>query len=208
MDKLHRFLRLVQTTRAMPQTGYVISGIQKAELSDLAQHHYLVTITGWYIAKLVRQKGGKVDLERVLEICLIHDLGELFGGDIAMPYGKVNPTARKLAKQFERENQRFIASFLTDINQIEQLFRDTLIIGSVESTIAKIADYIEVTEYKNYVGRLTEGDVTMVVKRMTKMLAGLKNKSVRATLAEIIDDWSIAISARTENELLEEAKKN
>lgn len=192
----------------MPQTGYVISGIQKAELSDLAQHHYLVTITGWYIAKLVRQKGGKVDLERVLEICLIHDLGELFGGDIAMPYAKANPTARKLAKQFERENQRFLAGFLTDINQVEQLFRDTLIIGSVESTVAKVADYIEVTEYKNYIGRLTEGDITMVVKRMTKMIAGLKNKSVRATLAEIIDDWSIAISTRTENELFEEAKKN
>ncbi|MDP3992931.1 MAG: HD domain-containing protein [bacterium] len=207
MDKLHRFLRLVQTTRAMPQTGYVISGIQKAELSDLAQHHYLVTITGWYIAKLVRQKGGKVDLERVLEICLIHDLGELFGGDIAMPYAKANPKARKLAKQFEQENQRFLARFLTDINQVEQLFRDTLIIGSVESTVAKVADYIEVTEYKNYIGRLTEGDITMVVKKMTKMLSGLKNKRVRNALSEIINDWSTAISARTENELFEEAKK-
>ncbi len=191
----------------MPQTGYVLSGIHSSLASDLAEHHYLVAITGWYIAKLIRQSGGKINTERVLEICLIHDLGELFGGDIAMPYAKANPVARKLAKQFERENQKFLTGFLAEINQVQLLFRDALDVKSDEAIVAKVADYIEVTEYKNYIGRLTDGDVAMVVKKMTKMLEGLKNKKVRSTLARIIDEWSVAILASSEIELFEEAKK-
>lgn len=208
MKQFHRFLRLIETTRAMPQTGYVISGIKKSDLSDLAQHHYLVTMIGWYLAKLIKQNRGKINPERVLELCLIHDLGELLGGDIAMPYAKDNPKARKLAKLFERENQHYLERFLTEIDGISPLFKDALDVHSNEAIVAKVADYIEVTEYKKYINRLTDGDVTMAVKKMLQMVDKITHRATKGFLNKFINDWSIAISNDSEDELFEKVKKD
>lgn len=206
MEEFNRFLRLVQATRAMPQTGYVLSGVKKADLSDLAQHHYLVTITGWYLANLVKQNKGKINVERVLEICLIHDLGELFGGDISMPYAKVNPSANKLAKDFERENQIYITSFLTDLNQVKELFQETNEFASVESVVAKMADYIEVTHFKQYLGRLTEGDIEMVCRKLLVHIAKIKDRQTKAYLKKFISNWAKNIMEDGGQELFEVAK--
>ena len=191
----------------MPQTGYVVSGIKKSELSDLAQHHYLVTAIGWYLASLLKKRKGRVNLERVLEICLIHDLGELFGGDIAMPYAKDNPAANKLAKKFEQVNQKYLSKFLPDPKQAAELFGEANVIASIESVVAKLADYIEVTEYKLYLGRLTEGDVEMVVKRMNKMIEKIKHVRTREKLSELISEWSTDVSDSSGYELFEAAKR-
>jgi len=75
----------MELTRSQPQYGYALAGIQQDELSNLAEHHYLVTFIGWQIASNLRQVGADVDVQKILEFCLIHDLGELFGGDISMP---------------------------------------------------------------------------------------------------------------------------
>lgn len=206
MAESQRFLRLLQATRAMPQSGYVLSGIKKSDISDLAQHHYLVTITGWYLAGLIKGQRGKINLERVLEICLIHDLGELFGGDIAMPYGKENPVAHKLAKAFERENQRYLTTLLNNDGHTKELFKETNELVSDEAIVAKVADYIEVTEYKRYLGRLTEGDVTMVGKRMIKMIAKLKHLRTKDFLTEFINNWAEELLLDDGTELFESAK--
>lgn len=190
----------------MPQTGYVVSGIKKSELSDLAQHHYLVTAIGWYLANLLKKRKGRVNLERVLEICLVHDLGELFGGDIAMPYAKDNPAANKLAKKFEQINQKYLSKFLPDPKQAAELFGEANVIASTESVVAKLADYIEVTEYKLYLGRLTDGDVEMVMKRMNAMIEKVKHVRTREKLSELISEWSADVSDSSSYELFEAAK--
>ncbi len=111
MDHLAKLFKLLEITRSQPQYGYALAGIPKGELSDLAQHHYLVTFIAWQLALSVQSKGAKINVQKVLEYSLIHDLGELFGGDIAMPYAKANPKARILAKAFEAENQKYLANF-------------------------------------------------------------------------------------------------
>src|SRR3989338_10565812 len=111
MKHLTNLFKLVEITRSQSQYGYALSGIQKHELSDLACHHYLVTFIAWQIARSLNRAGATLNIEKVLEFALTHDLGELFGGDIAMPYGAINPRARKLAKAFEEENQRFFSQF-------------------------------------------------------------------------------------------------
>src|SRR5579872_1840337 len=114
MNHLAKLFKLLEITRSQPQYGYALAGIPKAELSDLAQHHYLVTFIAWQLALGVQAKGAKIDVQKVLEFALIHDLGELFGGDIAMPYARANPKARQLAKAFEEENQKYLATFFGD----------------------------------------------------------------------------------------------
>lgn len=201
-----KFLKLMQMTRAQPQYGYVIAGIQKAELSDLAQHHYLVAFTAWHLTRLIKQSGGKINAERVLEICLLHDLGELFGGDIAMSYAKANPAARKLAKAFERENQLYLAKMLGDGELINTLFSEAEEPKSDEGQVAKIADYIEVTHYKEYVGRRTAGDIRLVKGRMLEMAGKVKDNKTRQFLKKFLNEWAKVLSVSKNQEVFEAFK--
>src|SRR3989344_4528618 len=100
MDKLIKLINLLQIGRSQPQYGYAVAG-GNARVSNLAEHQYLVAMLGWQLAELVNARGAQVDVTKVLKLCLLHDLGELFGGDIGMYYAKANPQARTLAKQFE-----------------------------------------------------------------------------------------------------------
>lgn len=43
MKHLTNLFKLMQLTRSQPLYGYVIGGVQKNDLSNLAEHHYLVT---------------------------------------------------------------------------------------------------------------------------------------------------------------------
>lgn len=200
------FLKLIQTARSMPQYGYVISGIKKAELSDLAQHHYLVTLTAWFVGNLVRKNGGRLNLEQVMAISLVHDLGELFGGDIAMPYAKANPKASKLAKQFEQENQAYLTKFLGNHGNINELFKEAREPKSDEGIISKVADYLEVTHYKQYLGQKTAGDVRMVLSRIEKMIERISNARTRKYLTTFVASWTETMSNDDGEELFESAK--
>ena len=206
MENALKFLKLIQATRSQPQYGYVPSGIKKSELSDLAQHHYLVTLTAWYLARLVKAAGGVVDLERVLEICLLHDLGELFGGDIARPYAIANPAANKLAKAFEQENQRYLTSIIGDANHVKELFQEGNFPESTEAVVAKIADYMEVTHYKHYLRVMTKGDVKMVVLSMNRMISGLTDQKSKKFLTKFVKDWSSLLRKDDGSELFEADK--
>src|SRR5581483_5063728 len=139
--------RLIELTRSQPQYGYILAEIPKAQLSDLAQHHYLVTFIAWQLAAAANRAGGEINTEKVLEYALVHDLGELFGGDIAMPYAQANPPAREAAKSFERENQKYISRFFEDGQaEVQTLFTEVMQATTNEALIAKIADYVEVTQ--------------------------------------------------------------
>lgn len=160
MRNLTDLFKLVQITRDQPQYGYNLSGIHKHELSDLAQHHYLVTFITWQLGRLVERAGGKIFTARAMEISMIHDLGELFGSDISHYYAKTNPLARTLAKNFEHANNEFLSSFFNqDKGYYLNLVREMEQVKSDESKLAKIADYIEVLHYKQHLGKLTEDDL-------------------------------------------------
>ena len=149
MDNLIDLINLLEITRNQPQYGYASAG-GNARLGNLAEHHYLVTIIGWQLAVAVNKKGANLDTDKVIKFSLLHDIGELFGGDIGMYYAKTNPKARQYAKQFEEENQIFISKFFGNQEEFLALTKEILDSASDEAHIAKIADYLEVTHYKLY----------------------------------------------------------
>ncbi|MEX2054624.1 MAG: HD domain-containing protein [Candidatus Andersenbacteria bacterium] len=203
MQYLTRLFKLIELTRSQPQTGYSLAGIPKTELSDLASHHYMVTFVGWQLARYVNSKGAHINVERVLEFCLVHDLGELFGSDISMPYALINPKAKRLAKIFEEENQRFLAPFFgSDQKNFEELIAEVMDARSDEALIAKLADYIEVTHYKFYANVLTKDDLGLARQRMTIMLKKIKDPIAKRTLKTFMTAWLKALPKGTTLEIL------
>ncbi len=207
MNHLTKLFRFLQLTRAQNQYGYILSEIPKSDLSDLAQHHYLVTAFAWQLGRYVQRQGHTINMERVLEICIMHDLGEVFGGDIAMPYAKANPAANKLAKEFEAENLRFIGTlFGDDQAHFSELTKEAATYTSAEGVVAKIADYVECTHYKLYMRRLTPGDVDMIIQRLHDIVNKLEDTALATTLHDFLDMWKQEVSIENQPELFEQFK--
>lgn len=188
MEKIIDLINLLQITRAQPQYGYAIGG-GNTRISNLAEHHYLVTMLGWQLASLVNEKGAKIDVSMVMKFCLLHDIGELFGGDIGMYYAKANPQARTFAKQFEEENQKFLSKYFSNEEEVLELTKEILESSSDESHIAKIADYLEVTHYKLFNGQLKKKDIELVAPKLAEKIEKINNEIAKKELLQFVKSW-------------------
>ncbi|MCL5009208.1 MAG: HD domain-containing protein [Patescibacteria group bacterium] len=207
MNKLTELFRLIELARSQPQYGYALAGIPKDELSDLAQHHYLVAFIAWQLAANLNAKGAKLNVEKVLELALVHDLGELLGGDISMPYARANPKARKLAKNFEKENLVYLSKFFgLQAAAFRKAGDEIMEPKTDEGLVAKIADYVEATHYKLYMGRLSEGDIHMAEKGLHSKIAKFKDAVAKKEMAEFIVAWGQDLLAARGKEFFESSK--
>ena len=189
MDELIKLINLLEITRNQPQYGYASMG-GNARLSNLAEHHYLVAMIGWQLADFLNKKGAKIDVGRVIKFSLLHDIGELFGGDIGMYYAKANPQARKYAKQFEEENQRFLSKFFTNQDEVLSLTKEILDSASDEAHISKIADYLEVTHYKLFANEFhVEKDLELVAPKLHEKIEKLHDEIAKQAMHAFIDGW-------------------
>jgi 5'-deoxynucleotidase YfbR-like HD superfamily hydrolase len=197
MKKLTDLFKLIEITRDQPQYGYNLAGLNKHELSDLAQHHYLVTFITWQLGLLIQKAGGKVNIFRAMEISMMHDLGELFGGDICHYYAKANPTARTLAKQYEHENNNFLSQYFHDQTHYMGLVKEMEEVRTDESILAKTADYMEVLHYKQRIQKLDAQDLGPFMAGIQKRASELKDEQSRITLSEFLDSWSQELPQKT-----------
>jgi len=190
MEHLANLFKLVELTRSQPQTGYALSGIPTDELSNLAEHHYLVTFFAWQLARSANQGGAKLNIEKVLEHALVHDLGEIFGGDIATPYALANPRAKRLAKAFEQENQRFLKKYFgKDGKHFQNLTSEIMNAKTDEGLVAKLADYVECTQFKLFVRGLNKRDIEIAKLKCYGYIKKMKDPSARKHLSKFVDLW-------------------
>lgn len=181
-------INLLQITRIQPQYGYAISG-GNTRIGNLAEHHYLVTMLAWQLCEIVNKKGAKIDTYKVLKFSLLHDIGELFGGDIGMYYAKANPKARMYAKQFEEENQKFVSNFFSNKKEVIDLTKEILDSNSDEAHISKIADYLEVTHYKLFNNQFKKKDLKLIVPKLREKIDKLKDKIAKKELLQFVKVW-------------------
>ena len=150
-----------------------------------------MTFIAWRLASYAKKRGAKISVEKVLEYALVHDLGELFGGDISMPYAKANPAAKEAARAFEKANQTFFSNFFDDDKEyIQELFAQVMDATSDEVLIAKIADYIEITQFKLYLKKLTKGDITMAGNKIQEKMNKISDPKTKAALKDFTKDWA------------------
>jgi 5'-deoxynucleotidase YfbR-like HD superfamily hydrolase len=190
MKNLPNLFKLVQLTRAQVQQGYLLSGIPREKISNLAEHHYLVTFIGWQLAVHLKEAGANIDIQKVLEYCMIHDLGELMGGDISAWYAKMNPRARRFAKAFEEENQKYLSKFFgSQTKYFRKISKDILTYKGDEALIAKVADYIEALCFKVYVGHFEEPSRKFSNEKLNAFIKKIKDKTAKKLLQEFVNDW-------------------
>jgi 5'-deoxynucleotidase YfbR-like HD superfamily hydrolase len=190
MEDFNRLFNLLELTRSMPQSGYALLGLPKDQLSDLAQHQYLVAMIAWQLARGANRAGANLNVEKVLELALVHDLGELFGGDIAMPYGHANKKAKKLAKAFEEENLKYLSKFFGDDKKyVAKIFEEIKEHKTDEGIVAKLADYIECSHYRLYMNAVDKNDQEFNLEKINGFLKKMKDPAAKKYLSECVESW-------------------
>lgn len=203
MKNITDLLTLLQVTRSQVQQGYILSNVKKNDLSNLAEHHYLVTMYALVLGKSIAASGGKIDLQKVLEFSLFHDVGEIFGGDISMPYARKNPKAREYAKKYERENQNFITQYFPDPSEYQAIMNECLDVNTDEAKVSKIADYIETAHYLHYFGYETEFTRIVTAENMKRVVESIGDEKTKDFCQSFIDDWEQNYGEKNIFELLE-----
>lgn len=85
----------------MPRRGWVIRDIKNPE--TIAEHTFRVAIMAWVLAV---QKNYKLNLEKIIKMALIHDICEVYAGDIT-PYDSVLPKNKKKRQELLKTWPRF-----------------------------------------------------------------------------------------------------
>ena len=189
MEHLTDLFKLMELSRAQAQHGLILRGVKRHELSDLAAHHYLVAFTAWQLAYNLKAAGADLDIEKVLEYSLIHDLGELLGSDISMIYQSLNRKAYKHAKEFENENIKFLARFFGKRNKhFRDLNKEMLDAKSDEALLAKVADYIENTHYVIYIDKIDEKrELDLTIAKILCKVKKIKDPIAKRELEKFVD---------------------
>ena len=81
----------------MPRTGFVWLGIKNPE--TIAQHTYRVAIMNWILG---RKTKPQLNIGRVIKMSLVHDLCEVYAGDMT-PYWGLLPRDKEKEKKFLRD---------------------------------------------------------------------------------------------------------
>ena len=101
MDETIKFFMEIGKLKGMPRRGWVIREVKNPE--SIAEHIFRVTIMAWVLAD---KKDKKMNIEKLLKMALIHDLCEVYSGDIT-PYDSILPKDKKKRRELLKTWPRF-----------------------------------------------------------------------------------------------------
>lgn len=99
MKNLINFLLKAGKLKRMRRSGWVLRKVKDPE--TITEHSFRLAIMGWLLGK---RKG--VNPEKIIKLALIHDLGEVYSGDIT-PYDDILPKNEKQKKELLKTWPRF-----------------------------------------------------------------------------------------------------
>lgn len=174
------FLFEVGILAETPRSGFYFLGSGK---QSVAEHICRDIFIGFVLAQM---EGSNVDTEKVLKMCLFHDLAEARTSDL-------NYVHQKYAKADEKKAIRDVAKTVTFGEDIKKLLNEYRARRTKEAKLAKDADNIE------WILSLKEQADTGNIRAKTwipSAVKRLKSKSAQQLAAKIIktnsDNWWFA----------------
>lgn len=127
LEVLHLTERLKDTTRHCYTSG--------GRHESVAEHSWRISL----MAYLVKDEFPEADMDKVIRMCLIHDLGEAFTGDI--------PAFQKTEQDSERE-EKLLSEWVSGLpepfaSEMRELYREMEERRTIEAKIYKAMDSLE-----------------------------------------------------------------
>lgn len=100
MNEFIDFFIEIGKLKKQKRSGWVLRDVKNPE--TIAEHSFRVALMSWLLA----DKKEKLNIERIIKMALIHDICEVYAGDIT-PYDSILPKSKKDLKKLMRTNPRF-----------------------------------------------------------------------------------------------------
>lgn len=145
MQNLIKLLSILQLTKEQPLSGYLTAGIKLHETATLAGHHYTATLMVWLLGRKIKQAGGKLNERKVILMIMIHDLSEIFGGDIAGPLNRKYPELREYKDKIGDCAIGVLTDYLDPQTKAEwhELWQEMKEANTDEAMVVKICDQMD-----------------------------------------------------------------
>lgn len=190
MNNAPKLFSLLESAGHTPQTGYILSGLHPTQLPSLATHNYLTTTFAWQLARYLNQKGGNINLQRTLELCLIHDLGKLMGGELNLFYTEKNPSVKIQAEALKQENFKYLSQhFAKDETYVTTLGEDFEAQKTDEAVLTKIACLIESLTYRLQHHPLPNEQLHEVLNTILALITPMTNQQNAFLLTKTLKLW-------------------
>ena len=191
------FLLKIGRLKRYPRTGWIVSGINLAEIETVGAHSFRTVLIALILSMMEKEQlKNEIDIRRVLEIAVLHDFSEAVLQDIdrrIIPYfGK---EFKQLKKQAEKRAVEEIISSIGDHAEIKLFFseviEDYMLEKSKESKIVQVADRLEVLvqafeyEQRGYPKKLFEDFWNNIVKEVENSGIKSANKLLKELLRKI-----------------------
>lgn len=129
--ELLEFLALAEKLKCSTRHSYTSSGRHES----VAEHCFRLALMAYMISDEVPE----IDTDKVIKMCLIHDLGEAVTGDI--------PSFKKTTKDEEKEDDA-VASFVSQLpeywkQQLQDMYREMSKLETPEARLYKALDKLE-----------------------------------------------------------------
>ena len=155
---------------------------------DVAQHSYFTTLYAMILADLERDKGTKVDSERLMRMALLHDAEEARTGDIHHPFKHQD------IRFAESLDARAFEWFTTLMGGLPQNLREEYVRlrraerdDSIEANILKASDKIEALlwAYEEYLLGNVHVRKALIVEDILSKLDQIQLETVKTLVSEI-----------------------
>ncbi len=181
-DKLIEILHTAEKLKCMPRHSDTSTGRRES----VAEHSWRLCL----FAMLLEDEFSDTDINKVIKMCIIHDLGEAFTGDIA--------TFKKTQADAERENEQlenWVNSFPEyHKKQFSELLAEMEALETKEAKLYKALDKLEAVIQHN------ESDISSWLPleydlQLTYGSENVKFSEYLTVLKEYIDGWTRHIIA-------------
>ncbi len=156
---------------------------------DVAQHSYFTALYAMVLADLEREKGERIDMERLLRMALLHDAEEARTGDIHHPFKHQDvPFAETLNNRALEWFEKLMGGLPENLaHQYVQLRRGSEEVSANEGNILKAADKIEALlwAYEEYLLGNVHVRRALIVEDILSKLAPIQLSSVKDLVEEI-----------------------
>lgn len=138
--EIAKYLNILETAERLKDTtrhSYTSGGRHES----VAEHSWRLCLMAYFL----RDEFPELNMDKVLHMCLLHDMGEVFTGDI--------PSFTKTKGDEEKEStllQNWIASLPAPYRQeTEDLFQEMEVLSTGEAKLYKALDKLEVIDQHN-----------------------------------------------------------
>ena len=147
MKKLIEFFKVTGGLKRIKRTGWVLKGIKEPE--SVADHVYRVCVMA-----MVLSRGRKLNKQKLLEMALIHDLGETVTSDIRFEEGKKVIASQKARDKMEHDILKWILPWTGNAKYYLSLWYEFRDQSSPEAKFLKQVEKLEMSlqalEYQEF----------------------------------------------------------